>query len=647
MKHSRMKAASFAAVLWPLAGLSPLAGLAAWLVGPPPARGVDVPFTEHVISTTADGAESVFATDLDGDGDTDVLSASFVDDKIAWYENDGGSPPSFIERVISTAADGAVSVFARDVDGDGDIDVLSASANDDKIAWYESDGGSPPNFTEHVISTAANGANSVFATDLDGDGHTDVLSASRDDDKIAWYKSDGGTPSRFTERVVSTAAMRARSVFATDLDGDGHTDVLSASSGNDKIAWYQSDGGSPPAFTERVISITANGAFSVFATDVDGDGDTDVLSASADDKIAWYESDGGSPPAFTERVISTAADGARSVFAADVDGDGDTDVLSASANDDKIAWYDSDGGWPPSFTERVISTAAEWAISVFATDLDGDGDIDVLSASLYGDKIAWYENTTPRCGDGLVEAAEVCDDGFTDECGTCNADCTAVGTGSTCGDGELCPEFEMCDPPDSDCCDASCHFEPPGTTCTDDGDPCTDDTCVENECVHTPRPGCEAVVHLDIKPGSCPNPVNPRSMGVVPMAILGSESFDVAQIDVDSLTLARADGVGGIAPPLTGRHGPRPRINDVTAPVEGEPCDCHHAGRDGIDDLLLKISTPELTEALELRSLTRGESVMLTLSGSLFDGTAFEAYDCIVIPGKGATSVLQRKRSRP
>lgn len=40
-----------------------------------------------MISTFADGAFSVFSTDLDGDGDTDILSASFYDNKIAWYEN--------------------------------------------------------------------------------------------------------------------------------------------------------------------------------------------------------------------------------------------------------------------------------------------------------------------------------------------------------------------------------------------------------------------------------------------------------------------------------------------------------------------------------------------------------------------------------
>jgi len=46
-----------------------------------------VQFTPQTITTSADGATSVYAVDVDGDGDMDVLSASFSDDKIAWYEN--------------------------------------------------------------------------------------------------------------------------------------------------------------------------------------------------------------------------------------------------------------------------------------------------------------------------------------------------------------------------------------------------------------------------------------------------------------------------------------------------------------------------------------------------------------------------------
>ena len=70
--------------------------------------------------TDADAAHSVFAADLDGDGDQDILSASFDDDKIAWYENTDGMGAFGPPQVITTAAGNALSVFAADLDGEGD-----------------------------------------------------------------------------------------------------------------------------------------------------------------------------------------------------------------------------------------------------------------------------------------------------------------------------------------------------------------------------------------------------------------------------------------------------------------------------------------------------------------------------------------------
>lgn len=96
------------------------------------------------ITLTASGACSVFAADVDGDGDVDLLSASFMDDTIAWYQNLGGSPTAFETRVITAAANSARSVFAIDVDGDGNVDVLSANFNDATLAWYENDEECPP-----------------------------------------------------------------------------------------------------------------------------------------------------------------------------------------------------------------------------------------------------------------------------------------------------------------------------------------------------------------------------------------------------------------------------------------------------------------------------------------------------------------------
>ena len=67
---------------------------------------------------------------------------SVNDDTIAWYKNYNAADPSFTAADIATNAESAYSVFAADADGDGDMDIVSASYNDDTIAWYENNGAS-------------------------------------------------------------------------------------------------------------------------------------------------------------------------------------------------------------------------------------------------------------------------------------------------------------------------------------------------------------------------------------------------------------------------------------------------------------------------------------------------------------------------
>ena len=72
-------------------------------------------------------------------------------------------------------------------------------------------------FTPHTVSLVADGADSVAAADVDGDGYLDILSASRNDNKVAWYENDGAALPTFTLRTVSTSAVEAVSVAAADL----------------------------------------------------------------------------------------------------------------------------------------------------------------------------------------------------------------------------------------------------------------------------------------------------------------------------------------------------------------------------------------------------------------------------------------------
>ena len=98
-------------------------------------------------------------------------------------------------------------------------------------------------------------------------------------------------------------------------------------------------------------------------------------------------------PSWTAADITTSADGATSVYVADMDGDGDLDIVSASQNDDTIAWYENDGAADPSWTAADITASADGAKWVYVADMDGDGDLDIVSTSFYDDTIAWYEET--------------------------------------------------------------------------------------------------------------------------------------------------------------------------------------------------------------------------------------------------------------
>lgn len=126
------------------------------------------------------------------------------------------------------------------------------------------------------------------------------------------------------------------------------------------------------------------------------------------------------------------------------------------------------------------------------------------------------------------------------------------------------------------------------------------------------------VVALDIKPGSCPNPLNRKGGGVLPVAILGDPGVDVSQIDPSTIRLV------GVAPL---RHA----VEDVGSPIGSKTriCDCIEGAPDLYDDLALKFDKKAVRDALG--EFEPGEEILLTITGQLFDGTEIEGEDCVRI----------------
>jgi hypothetical protein len=350
-----------------------------------------------LISNNAKGPFSVVAANLNDDHKVDILSAIKQDNKIVWYKN-GEDPVRFeLEFTISTSAEGAILALAVDLDGDQDLDVLAATDGDDMISWYENTDGLGSFGSAKSISKAEDLCylTSTFAADLDGDNDLDVLANSYLDGELVWYENTDGAGSFGPRRIVGIAS--AYTVFAADLDGDQDLDVLSKTNEEGLgIIWFPNEDGKGNFGSAQVISIELANS-NVLALDLDLDEDMDVLAAHNNPAVViWYENTDGlgnfnAHTTYSRKEIIE-------LFVADLDQDNDLDILAAhdvlAVWEDSISWFENINGMGSFEQKEDITTDVNGPFSVYAADLDGDNDLDILSASFYDDKIAWYENLT-------------------------------------------------------------------------------------------------------------------------------------------------------------------------------------------------------------------------------------------------------------
>ena len=125
-----------------------------------------------------------FIIDLDGDSDSDILFSSFSDEALYWLENDGQR--NFTQNQIATPSLNIASIYANDIEGDGDVDIILACRDDDLIILLEND-----DLKTFWLMLLPNGPTFVTMSDLNQDGHLDIICTSLYDNSLQWYQNSG------------------------------------------------------------------------------------------------------------------------------------------------------------------------------------------------------------------------------------------------------------------------------------------------------------------------------------------------------------------------------------------------------------------------------------------------------------------------
>ena len=358
-------------------------------------------FERTTISNDLNAPLAVEVADIDGDGDEDVVAAAYYGDDIVWYENDGEA--NFAKNENGEVSDEVIGTFrvqAADWDNDSDLDLISVSTKDDKVAFHENLGGGK--FAKQaVLFDNWSSPTAGSPADIDGDADQDLLVASVADDTLLLVRNDTVRPdTRFTtQSIISDQASFVFVVDAIDLNGDGSRDLLAALPGDARqVTWAANDGNGE--FGElQVIDTQAGSVLFAGAADLDGDGDNDVYTTSAFDanEISWYENLGGGT--FGEQQVIESELGEPSwLGAGDADGDGDLDLFGATRDDRRYFWYENRLNEEISefvLAQVILDGEGEGANKLIPIDMDNDGDLDALAASARPSEprpITWYEN---------------------------------------------------------------------------------------------------------------------------------------------------------------------------------------------------------------------------------------------------------------
>lgn len=371
-------------------------------------------WVRHVIDHTSRGADGVKLGDLDGDGRPDLVTGWEEGGVVRAYLNPGPDrarqpwPQVTVGNVM-----GAEDALFVDLDGDGRLEVLSCTEGRTRtIFWHRFTGKPREELRADRWVTAAfpvtAGAQlwmQAYAADLDGRHGPDLVVAARGKGShVAWLEAPAQAgdlaawrlhPLRPTDWVMTLAPL--------DVDGDGDPDAVFGDrrGGRSGMFWLENPGpaANRTAAPWREHAIGALGRHVMFAdlADLDGDGRTDVVVAlKPNDILACLRQPDGGWREVLLTLDATHLGDAKAVKVADLNGDGLPDLAytceNAKGEREGVVWLERQRGGP--WRQHSLGGPGGVKFDLMqALDLDGDGDLDVITCEEIDQLgVVWYEN---------------------------------------------------------------------------------------------------------------------------------------------------------------------------------------------------------------------------------------------------------------
>lgn len=319
---------------------------------------------------------SVFAGDLDNDGDLDLTATYRItggDSVIVLFNNGDGTFPIHFAFPVPVRPK---SLTAADFDCDGDLDLAIVCTRDNHYedsVFVRLNNGSGI-FTAHSGCPVGGQADDVFAADLDGDGDLDLAVPNAMTDNVSVLFNDGNGVFVPQPALQYPSGSGPNSVVAADLDGDGYCDLAVTNVSADNLFFHLNNRNG--TFAAQIVYAVGDAPAprSIRAADLDGDGDLDLstVNAGSDDVSVLLNNGDGTFAPQSVYAVGWAPNG---TSVADMDGDGDLDLAVENILDKDISVLLNNGDG--TFAPHVDYSIPNYPGSIFAADLDNNNIIDL------------------------------------------------------------------------------------------------------------------------------------------------------------------------------------------------------------------------------------------------------------------------------